>query len=178
MRPFMKRPSITLRQWRRLRRSLCHITPAAPNRGAINFLTQSPAVPLTFPASRNEPSHTRRPFHNTHSQYAQRKAPAASSTKRKARTVQRYKYHDGPGTSDENGLFCDAMAWVFPVTLEQWLKYNMEATEFLYRGAIRDGYLPKAISSRTFHDVAGALYRHSFTSQPDGQFIRSISQGM
>lgn len=173
----MKRPSITLRQWLQLRRSLCHITPATPTPGAINFLTPSSAVRLTFPASRNEPSHTRRPFHSTQFQYAQRKARAAASTRRKGRAVQRYRYSGALGTADENGVFCDALSWVYPMPLEKWLKLQSHWTDIQYYAAIRDGYLPKAISRKTFHEVAVQLYGKSFTTPPDGFFIRAISLG-
>lgn len=175
----MKRSSTALRQWLQLRRALYYTKPATPSSRANDFLAVSSATLFTLPTSHNNPSHTRRPFHSTQSQHAQRrKARPAPAVARKRETVESYQISGVPGWVNKEGIWLTSLNLSVETEFKDWIRKHMEMAEHHYDRAINDGYLSSAISLATFRDVFAKLCREAWFTRPSGQSIRAISVGM
>ncbi|KAJ5293203.1 uncharacterized protein N7443_009156 [Penicillium atrosanguineum] len=173
----MMRPAISLRQWTRLRQSLS-LSSAAPNLHAI-LLTPS-ANPLAL--QKQNPG-SKRTFHNTRAQHAARKAPMspAARAKRRDTTIQSYDMPELMGRSgskvmNRDGFFMACLGDALdPDVHDAWYKRHFDSIPFEFDKAIEDGFIPKAISFKTFKTVKTKLMDAALSARPNAQAIRAIS---
>ncbi|KAJ5661734.1 uncharacterized protein N7477_009350 [Penicillium maclennaniae] len=167
------RPAISLRQWIKLRQSLSSVD-APPNSPAI-FLTPS-ANPL---ALRKQIPGSKRAFHVTQAQNAARKAlrsPAARAKERDA--LQSYAMPElmGSKVMNRDGFFMVCLGEALKSGhQDQWYKKHFDSIPFEYDKAIKDGFIPRAISYKTFKSVKTKLMDAALSARPNAQAIRAIS---
>lgn len=173
--PAMRRPAISLEPWLRLRQSLAPASGAAPNSHAI-FRAPS-ANPLAF--QKNTPS-SKRFFHNTRAQNAAlqaRKSPAARAKEREA-YVQAYNMPGlrGLGSMNRDGFYVNNLGDTL-ADPDGFYKDHLSSAPYEYDKAIADGFIPKAISFKTYKSVKMKLIDAAMTARPNAQAIRAISAG-
>lgn len=176
----MKRSSTVLRQWLQLRRARSSTSFTTPSSRANVFLVPLPAT-LTLPTSRNDPSN-KRGFHSTQPQHAQpRKARPAPATRLKDYRGQfdhdARLLPDQSGYASRQGVLLHSLQPYSNLTLDDYLNFHSVQSQYYYDRAVRDGYLPSAISFKTFRNVHTQLCTEAFTGKPSAQAIRAISVG-
>ena len=60
---------------------------------------------------------------------------------------------------------------------DQWYKKHFDSIPFEYDKAIKDGFIPRAISFKTFKSVKIKLMDAALSARPNAQAIRAISVG-
>lgn len=85
---------------------------------------------------------------------------------------------DKSGFVSQRGVLVHSLEYFVKVSEKEWVESNLANSRYFYDRAIRDGYLPKAISLKTFLHAQVQLCVQAFREKPNAQAIRAISVGM
>lgn len=174
----MERSSAVLQQWMQAHRALFPASPTAPCSRANGFLFPPSATRLSLRISRNSPYDTRRGFRSTRRYAKSLEYHQAPSLKKKRVDTDSRLLPDMSGFVSRRGVMVHSLEYFLKVSEKKWVDSNLAISRHFYERAIRDGYLPRAISLKTFRHVQEQLCVEAFREKPNAQAIRAISVGM